>query len=302
MKSTRAILATNAEIWKRCRKNLAHGPNTGGRDCESMSFRRLIYNCVMVKSDASSSSLTATAASALSVKDFGRFPKLPVELTSVMAFPRDEMRQSDYETYFEMTLLLNEDVLLPFLVRYKEFLKTVQVFLGKIDEWIMEGQFRIKFLEENFLATPKELSLENIEGMSFSQEKLDGPREPLPSGGLFASLSPNSLCLKCQRYFKHHKQHVRYGTQMHFPFTIYRYRCSSGEYGTFVPTQTSQLAEYQCIGTYNQTFALETELDLSLLENFAAYAAKESFILLFSSDKKIRRKKYCMQEKEEVAW
>jgi hypothetical protein len=65
----------------------------------------------------------------------------------------------DYECFLERSLVLHGDVLALFLVELKEHLELVQVFLGKIEAWMMEPIEHIKFLDETFykrLRVPEE--------------------------------------------------------------------------------------------------------------------------------------------------
>lgn len=289
VRNARAILTTNAEIWERCQQNRVNASSG------EMLFKRLIYDRIILENDTTASTLKANAVSVFSIRDFGKLPTMPDELTSIIAFPIDmkagqQLSEHAYENYFETALVLHEDVLLPFLVRYKEFLKTLQVFLGEIDKWILEVEFRSVFLAKTFGVTPEPLSLHDVQpSMCFTEEAFRPPRASSHTskhlvsnkpGRLFDTLTPNSSCMKCYRSYKEHRQQREY--KDNYPLgkiSVVKYQCKGGGCGEFFKPQICFLKQYRSGGEYNQSFQLATDLDLSLVESFFAFAEKQSVLL-----------------------
>lgn len=57
----------------------------------------------------------------------------------------------DYELYFERSLgALHRDVLAPFLIGFKSHLESIQVCLGEVDDWLLDAQSNVEFLETTF--------------------------------------------------------------------------------------------------------------------------------------------------------
>eukprot|EP00956_Cyclotella_meneghiniana_P014426 scaffold21566_cov73-Cyclotella_meneghiniana.AAC.7 len=63
---------------------------------------------------------------------------------------RNEAGHIDFKIYFRRSLVLHDDVLLPFLSKLKKHLEEVQVCLGAVDGWVMCTPNNIEFLEETF--------------------------------------------------------------------------------------------------------------------------------------------------------
>eukprot|EP00956_Cyclotella_meneghiniana_P013593 scaffold19742_cov69-Cyclotella_meneghiniana.AAC.1 len=63
---------------------------------------------------------------------------------------KDETGHVDFRTYFRRSLVLHEDVLLPFLSELKNHLEEVQVCLGAVDEWVASTANNIQFLKTTF--------------------------------------------------------------------------------------------------------------------------------------------------------
>jgi len=73
--------------------------------------------------------------------------RLPDELEALILVPKMDYGLPDYQQYFENALVLQDDVLVPFLALFRKHLEEVQVGLGKVDEWQSEAQEIKDFLE-----------------------------------------------------------------------------------------------------------------------------------------------------------
>lgn len=247
-----------------------------------------------VKSNDDCSELITTAVTVLSIRDFGNLPIVPTPLTSIIAFPSQSQNGQqtelpDYKNYFETALLLNDDVLLPFFVQLKGFLETVQVFLGEIDQWILEVSFRNNFLAETFDVKPKIWSWDDIvPSLCFTEEEFQDTQRFYGSrpfankpGGFFETLSSNLSCLKCSHSFGMHRPSFQQHQRGYQWCTEVKYFCPTnmGEHGEFAKSQVLPLKDFRCNGTYNQTFPLETEVDIAMVKNFVAFAKQQASLL-----------------------
>mmetsp|Transcript_3952 Transcript_3952/g.6079 ORF Transcript_3952/g.6079 Transcript_3952/m.6079 type:complete len:163 (-) Transcript_3952:97-585(-) len=79
---------------------------------------------------------------------------IPPELTNILSYKKHKGELlPDYDHFLETSLLLCEDVLIPFLLKLKTHLEEIQVFLGIIESWLMESAGCINFIEEVFKKT-----------------------------------------------------------------------------------------------------------------------------------------------------
>ncbi len=56
----------------------------------------------------------------------------------------------NYLEYLQRSFIIEESVLLPFLAILKDHLEEFQVFLGKVESWLMESTRKAMFLQETF--------------------------------------------------------------------------------------------------------------------------------------------------------
>lgn len=145
LKSVRALINIINEIWENCKEHLVSGENN---DNSSITFQNAVYEKVyVIKKDRDLSIATQ--------KEFrtkkGSLPIVPEDLSKLLYFDLPESDVlPDYNKYLNKSSILCEEVLLPFLTSFQEHLKQTHVFLGKIEEWLLEPEGNIKFLEETF--------------------------------------------------------------------------------------------------------------------------------------------------------
>jgi len=56
----------------------------------------------------------------------------------------------DYSEYLQRSFILEESILLPLLAILKDHLEEYQVFLGKVESWLMESTRNATFLRKTF--------------------------------------------------------------------------------------------------------------------------------------------------------
>jgi hypothetical protein len=76
----------------------------------------------------------------------------------------------DYGAYLKTIVVLDDAVLLPALVSFKEYLEEVQVVLGTLDTWVAVSTEAKEFFEETFsdFKPPKDVSAEPYPETQFS--------------------------------------------------------------------------------------------------------------------------------------
>lgn len=216
LRTTRALITMNTGIWERCKANRSETFEG------VLAFSRV--SIPQVKTTADTKTITFQIETAVTSKDFGAPPPLPRELSELLAVPLLRPQEietfrsgtltgfPDYATYLDRATLLRDESLVPFLVKLKDHVENVHVFLGSIEAWLMDPLCQVQFLEDTFDAV--------------SQNQVDLPQLP----DLIAPCAENggdrkcctfrhpdsSLCLRCKKPYKaHHRGMSRHGTITH---------------------------------------------------------------------------------------
>lgn len=167
VREIRALLTTNREILERCSESVCdrirYRYGYGNSSTRTRTFKRAAYNEVYVGGDGCGS-VDICTEEVETQKDF--------ELTALQELPKsigglfvekkmsgpNAMDAIDYGALFETSLMLDDEVLEPFLAKLKDHLMNVQVCLGRIDEWVMQPHEISRFLEETFQVKLADLS------------------------------------------------------------------------------------------------------------------------------------------------
>jgi hypothetical protein len=196
VRTTRAILAMNNEIWMRCKQARQTEKTSTQASTEGAAiFQRIAFRTIEVtSSDSQPGTLGFMTTAELKHKDFGLPLPIPQELTDIIAFKMKGPKSifPDYDLFFERSLLLHEDVLIPFLLKLKNHLEWIQVFLGQIDAWLMEPVSYVEFIKEVF---DKELIIPTKEEGAMPCMKECTMKHPALSS-----------CLICGEPFSSHRQ------------------------------------------------------------------------------------------------
>jgi hypothetical protein len=198
VRTTRAILAMNNEIWMRCKQARQTDKSSTLSSTEGAIFERIAFQTISSK-NSQPGTLGFMTTPELKHKDFGLPPPIPQELTDIIAL-KTKGPQSvfpDYALFFERSLLLHEDVLMPFLFKLKDHLEWIQVFLGQIDAWLMEPVSYVEFIKEVF---DKELIIPTKKEGTTTCTKDCTVKHPAPS-----------CCLVCGQPFSSHRQYSQDG-------------------------------------------------------------------------------------------
>jgi len=149
IKTVRALILTNEEIWDRCKEYFVQKDVYGnGNVGEYFSMMRL-DEVKVVNTNYRSTSIVAVAKEM--TRHFSLEPlKVLPDCLDIFEPKRNEAGHIDFKIYFRRSLVLHDDVLLPFLSKLKKHLEEVQVCLGAVDGWVMCTPNNIEFLEETF--------------------------------------------------------------------------------------------------------------------------------------------------------
>ena len=150
----------------------------------------------------------------------------------------------DYESLFEKSLILHDEVLGPFLAKLKDHLMAIQVSLGRMETWIMETRETIDYLENTFgdkIAMPYSILKRKCE---------------CPSG----THDSSAICLHCCRPLSEHKPE-RTNSNSHLYHSPVSYPCPNVSFmtsGVFTCQEPQVLKEFQ-----NLSVKIEAKYDIS---------------------------------------
>ena len=158
IREIRAVLSTNREIFERCAESSVCERSFGYGDSGTQltrTFKRAAYNQVNVngRGDGSVEIFTEEVETE-NAFDVAALQELPESIGGLFVEKKmdgpNSMDCIDYGALFETSLMLDDEVLEPFLAKLKDHLMDVQVCLGRIDEWVMRPHDISSFLEETF--------------------------------------------------------------------------------------------------------------------------------------------------------
>jgi hypothetical protein len=151
LRSTEALINMNQEIWERLSRVVVPGGDTAS---PRMTATVVHFPSVrVVKLNREKVIFEANAHYQVCEHDSSVLFDIPPDLSAIFPLGASGGGTSmpDYRSYLERALLLHSDVLVPFLWKFKEFLETVQVFLGQLDTAIANiREPSAQFLEDAF--------------------------------------------------------------------------------------------------------------------------------------------------------
>lgn len=142
----RSLFARNDKVMKRCEEFRCESP-------DAFTFYRIVIDFVKVESTPDKGGKTLLSFKTTprrETKTFGIPPSLPSDLTKILVAQPGFAGLPDYELFLELSLLLHNDVLKPFLQIYYGHLEQIQAFYKEIDGWISAPRPDRHFLEQTF--------------------------------------------------------------------------------------------------------------------------------------------------------
>ena len=162
----------------------------------------------------------------------------------------------DYKSFLQTSLMLHDDMLLPFLTQFKEHLEKVQVCLGGIDSWLMDTTSNVAYLENTF-------------GI-----KLDvrGSSTPWPTWCRCGDHVASARCGTCNTSFSQHtiigESSLRACPKPHY----YQHFFCNKSYKV--------LTDYFAEGKFETTFDISKESDRAQLNLMATFLSNASKVAL----------------------
>lgn len=179
IRTTRAILATNGEIWERCKpfccgkvvedttSTTASTPSSrrssstilqqrqqqhppASKASPRLLFCRLAHSTV--KANTYDGLLSMESALEVTKRSFHLPMAIPYPLNRMIALPRQPKDDimPNFDLMLKRAMLLSEDILVLYLMEFKDFLEKLQVALGEVDSWLLETEKCKAFLKEYF--------------------------------------------------------------------------------------------------------------------------------------------------------
>ena len=175
IRAIRAILATNDEIWDRCKGYRL------GREGDETSFFKADYSRVRATTMAGHVEFMAEKERMVKFFNTEVLFQLPRKLNIYHGLRQldDGSEFINFRSVLSKSYILSDQVLAPFLFKLKSHMESVQVCLGRIESWLMTPTETEHFLETTF--DKKNLFSEN------------DPEE-----------SPETICSNCHQKMRHH--------------------------------------------------------------------------------------------------
>ena len=266
----RALLQINSEIFTRCMLSV-----DAGYSGESATFNRVGYDLVRVRQNPTNDTLTEFVTNQEhSQQTFSMelLSELPSHLSNIFVAQHQAPPFQvfiDYNAFFEIAIMLHDDVLEPFLVKLKRHLESIQVCLGEIESWLREPKDNIQFLEKIF-GTELESSPRYADFTTTSS-----------NDDLLRKCNEGLFCLRCKNQFSSHIRsevpRIRHKKRMNgasFAVSFYKFHCPD-KIGYYVKVgepecQMKILKECRDSGKFERTFTIantnEREKLLKFLE------------------------------------
>ena len=167
IRTTRALIATNEEIWARCQPHYCGRVGAEERthheaphDDEKgawLLFARVGACTVKVTTYDSHVMDTVLMKTALEVTKHEFFVPMvfPSKLRRLVPVPRvgQDDAVPNLRVLIHRATLLSDDVMVIFLMEYKHYLEQLQVALGVIDAWLLEAAKSEQYLKDTFGAS-----------------------------------------------------------------------------------------------------------------------------------------------------
>lgn len=152
----------------------------------------------------------------------------------------------NYSSYLDISIILCDEVLLPFLVAFLKHLQEMQVYLGKIETWLSESESRVKFLNDLF-------ENENAKNDGIDEKQLKNNR------CCESSYWGEKICVRC---FKPCEKHTLNQNRT-------KHLCKDGEHGIFFDPPATTLYESTNLkddGKIDMVFDLSTDVGKKKLQ------------------------------------
>lgn len=262
LKSVRGLVTIIHEIWENCKEHcVGNMEEKDNFTNEGVTMKRVLYEKVAVK--ASKDYLEINSANEFSIYDFGRPPSVPKCLTDLIVLEPNKNGDiiPDYDKYISKSMILCKEILLPFLTGLLEHLQEVQVYIGKIEAWLLEPKARVDFLNELFEKKVAEIEPMNTD---YFRNRVDQKKNPVCIRCLEPFLCHRNYHTKINGNKKHHISRPNQGQ--------HRLKCKDGTLASFYDAPSTFLYEsYFENGDMNLEFKLSNDEDKQKMKAFFSF-------------------------------
>jgi len=151
-----ALVNSNNEIWGQCKGNLHHK----NQPCSQLNDKAALkFNCVgfhvvevlpeMNRQNDKKGNIVIWTQCSMQSKTFS-VPHLPHILSTFVPAPINKNGMLQYSEYLKRSFSLDDSILIPFLANLKDHLEEFQVFLGKVESWLMGSSRSAIFIQNTF--------------------------------------------------------------------------------------------------------------------------------------------------------
>lgn len=253
IREIRALLKINDEIFERC---MSAEWTYGRHDKTLVMFTRYGFEVVKVRPSGTLTQFITKPECSKKEFDMKPLSDLPAGIDDLFVVKYQAEPYTmfiDYKAFFECAIMLNDEILEPFLAKLKFHIESIHVCLGEIEEWLLEPKSNIDFIEETFGV---ELDIPTVDDITV---ECACPTGTHPS---------SELCTKCGLQFGSHHRESYYGS-------YYYYSCPSSSVSytttTFHCTKYVVLKECNESGKFEKTFAIAEKSEQKKLKKFLEF-------------------------------
>ena len=253
IREIRALLKINDEIFERCMS----AEWTHVKYIKTLvTFTRYGFDVVKVRPSGTDTSTQFITEPECSKKEFDMtsLSDLPTGIGNlfVVKYQAEPFTMFiDFKAFFECAIMLNDEILEPFLAKLKCHIESIHVCLGEVESWLLEPKSNIDFIKETF---GKELDVPTADDITVKQCAC-------PTG----THSSSELCLMCGSQFGLHRKPSLHSSYLICPnnYTTRYFKCKK-----FVLLKTCNES-----GTFHKTFTIGEKSEQKKLKKFLDFVS-----------------------------
>ena len=251
IREIRALLKINDEIFERCMS----AEWTHVKYIKTLvTFTRYGFDVVKVRPSGTGTSTQFITEPECSKKEFDMtsLSDLPTGIDNlfVVKYQAEPFTMFiDFKAFFECAIMLNDEILEPFLAKLKCHIESIHVCLGEVESWLLEPKSNIDFIEETF---GEGLDIPTADDITVKQSACPA--------GTYPSIE---LCANCGLQFGMHRK-PKHGSS--------HYRCPNSYPRTrFHCKKYVVLKEHNESGKFEKTFAIAEKSEQKKLKKFLEF-------------------------------
>ena len=150
IREIRALLKINDEIFERCMS--AEWTHVKYKKT-LVTFTRYGFDVVKVRPSGTSTQFITEPESSKKEFDMNSLSDLPTGIDNlfVVKYQAEPFTMFiDFKAFFECAIMLNDEILEPFLAKLKCHIESIHVCLGEVESWLLEPKSNIDFINDTF--------------------------------------------------------------------------------------------------------------------------------------------------------